>query len=210
MAHMSMSPERPGSQGSLVGVLVGEQEGESQCVGGWERGEGELVGGGVGRESLSVLVGRGRGEGESVLVGGDVGRESLCLLVGGGGAWGGRAQCVGRWAWKGRGSVFCVVVGTVHDIVTRGGRCLIPVFALGRAQELLLILGMYMAEACDALPTCQCGIDEYWAAHPELHDVPIYYASSLAQKCMAGKNVTSLWLLIVWLLSLPDLYWCHE
>ena len=29
----------------------------------------------------------------------------------------------------------------MHDIVTRGGRCLIPVFALGRAQELLLILG---------------------------------------------------------------------
>ena len=33
--------------------------------------------------------------------------------------------------------------GTVHDIVNRGGRCLIPVFALGRAQELLLILGNY-------------------------------------------------------------------
>ena len=32
-------------------------------------------------------------------------------------------------------------LATVHDIVTRGGRCLIPVFALGRAQELLLILG---------------------------------------------------------------------
>ena len=31
--------------------------------------------------------------------------------------------------------------GTIHDIVNRGGRCLIPVFALGRAQELLLILG---------------------------------------------------------------------
>jgi Cft2 family RNA processing exonuclease len=30
---------------------------------------------------------------------------------------------------------------TVRDIVTRGGKCLIPVFALGRAQELLLILG---------------------------------------------------------------------
>ncbi|XP_070566546.1 cleavage and polyadenylation specificity factor subunit 3-like isoform X2 [Ptychodera flava] len=57
--------------------------------------------------------------------------------------------------------------GTVHDIVNRGGRCLIPVFALGRAQELLLIL------------------DEYWANHPELHDVPIYYASSLAKKCMS-------------------------
>ncbi|ODM88437.1 Cleavage and polyadenylation specificity factor subunit 3 [Orchesella cincta] len=55
----------------------------------------------------------------------------------------------------------------VHDIVGRGGRCLIPVFALGRAQELLLIL------------------DEYWALHPELHDIPIYYASSLAKKCMS-------------------------
>lgn len=57
--------------------------------------------------------------------------------------------------------------GLVHDIVNRGGRCLIPVFALGRAQELLLIL------------------DEYWASHPELHDIPIYYASSLAKKCMS-------------------------
>ncbi len=32
--------------------------------------------------------------------------------------------------------------GLVHEIVNRGGRCLIPVFALGRAQELLLILGI--------------------------------------------------------------------
>ncbi|XP_045486762.1 cleavage and polyadenylation specificity factor 73 [Pieris rapae] len=55
----------------------------------------------------------------------------------------------------------------VSDIVMRGGRCLIPVFALGRAQELLLIL------------------DEYWSLHPELQDIPIYYASSLAKKCMA-------------------------
>ena len=30
---------------------------------------------------------------------------------------------------------------TIKDIVMRGGRCLVPVFALGRAQELLLILG---------------------------------------------------------------------
>lgn len=44
----------------------------------------------------------------------------------------------------------------VHDIVARGGRCLIPAFALGRAQELLLIL------------------DEYWDAHPELYDIPVY------------------------------------
>ncbi|KAI6121570.1 beta-lactamase-like protein, partial [Pisolithus sp. B1] len=39
--------------------------------------------------------------------------------------------------------------------------------ALVRTIELLLIL------------------DEYWTDHPELHDVPIYYASSLARKCMA-------------------------
>jgi cleavage and polyadenylation specificity factor subunit 3 len=54
----------------------------------------------------------------------------------------------------------------VHEIVKRGGRCLIPVFALGRAQELLLIL------------------DEYWETHSELQKIPIYYASSLAKKCM--------------------------
>eukprot|EP00842_Homolaphlyctis_polyrhiza_P005194 jgi/Hompol1/5676/HPOL_004648-RA len=55
----------------------------------------------------------------------------------------------------------------VHTIVKRGGRCLLPVFALGRAQELLLIL------------------DEYWQMHPDLHSVPIYYASSIAKKCMS-------------------------
>lgn len=33
--------------------------------------------------------------------------------------------------------------GLIHNIVKREGRCLIPVFALGRAQELLLILGNY-------------------------------------------------------------------
>ncbi|KAH9855161.1 mRNA 3'-end-processing protein YSH1 [Lenzites betulinus] len=55
----------------------------------------------------------------------------------------------------------------VHAIIRRGGHVLLPTFAVGRAQELLLIL------------------DEYWAKHPDLHNVPIYYASSLARKCMA-------------------------
>lgn len=55
----------------------------------------------------------------------------------------------------------------IHSIIRRGGRVLLPVFVLGRAQELLLLL------------------DEYWEAHPELHSVPIYYASSLARKCMS-------------------------
>jgi len=41
-----------------------------------------------------------------------------------------------------------------------------PVFALGRAQELLLIL------------------DEYWGRYPEFQKTPIYYASNLARKCM--------------------------
>ncbi|KAG6573603.1 Cleavage and polyadenylation specificity factor subunit 3-I, partial [Cucurbita argyrosperma subsp. sororia] len=54
----------------------------------------------------------------------------------------------------------------VHSTISQGGRVLIPAFALGRAQELLLIL------------------DEYWANHPELHNVPIYYASPLAKRCL--------------------------
>lgn len=55
----------------------------------------------------------------------------------------------------------------MQKIVQQGGRCLIPVFALGRAQELLLIL------------------DEFWSQNPDLQEIPIYYASSLAKKCMA-------------------------
>ncbi|KAF5351858.1 hypothetical protein D9756_007708 [Leucocoprinus leucothites] len=55
----------------------------------------------------------------------------------------------------------------VHSIIRRGGHVLLPTFALGRAQELLLIL------------------DEYWKKHADLHNVPIYYASGLAKKCMA-------------------------
>ncbi|KAE9591904.1 hypothetical protein Lal_00039064 [Lupinus albus] len=54
----------------------------------------------------------------------------------------------------------------IHSTVSQGGRVLIPAFALGRAQELLLIL------------------DEYWASHPELQNIPIYYASPLAKKCL--------------------------
>ncbi|XP_038989573.1 cleavage and polyadenylation specificity factor subunit 3-I-like isoform X1 [Phoenix dactylifera] len=55
----------------------------------------------------------------------------------------------------------------IHSTVSQGGRVLIPAFALGRAQELLLIL------------------DEYWSNHAELHNIPIYYASPLAKRCMA-------------------------
>ena len=59
-----------------------------------------------------------------------------------------------------------IFTGTVERVVTRGGRCLIPVFSLGRAQELLLIL------------------DEFWEANAKLQHVPIYYASKLASKAL--------------------------
>jgi len=55
---------------------------------------------------------------------------------------------------------------SITGIMNRGGRALLPVFALGRAQELLLIL------------------DEYWGRHKEFQKIPIYYASNLARKCM--------------------------
>ncbi|KAI1388214.1 beta-lactamase-like protein [Hypoxylon trugodes] len=55
---------------------------------------------------------------------------------------------------------------SITGILNRGGRVLMPVFALGRAQELLLIL------------------DEYWDKHTEFQKIPIYYASNLARKCM--------------------------
>lgn len=57
------------------------------------------------------------------------------------------------------------------SIVERGGKCLMPVFALGRAQELLLIL------------------NEHWAQHPEkLGKIPIYYQGNLAQRALSVFN----------------------
>ncbi|KOG97965.1 cleavage polyadenylation factor subunit YSH1 [Saccharomyces eubayanus] len=58
----------------------------------------------------------------------------------------------------------------IHSTVMRGGRVLLPVFALGRAQEIMLIL------------------DEYWSQHADelgSGQVPIFYASNLAKKCMS-------------------------
>lgn len=55
---------------------------------------------------------------------------------------------------------------SITGILNRGGRVLMPVFALGRAQELLLIL------------------DEYWEKHPELQKIPIYYIGNMARRCM--------------------------
>jgi cleavage and polyadenylation specificity factor subunit 3 len=54
----------------------------------------------------------------------------------------------------------------ITGILDRGGRALLPVFALGTAQELLLIL------------------EEYWSKHSKYQKHPIYYASNLARRCM--------------------------
>ncbi|GAB7341855.1 hypothetical protein MBLNU457_g0174t1 [Dothideomycetes sp. NU457] len=55
---------------------------------------------------------------------------------------------------------------SVTSVLNRGGRVLMPVFAIGRAQELLLIL------------------EDYWNRHPDYRKYPIYYASNLATRCM--------------------------
>ncbi|KAM0673989.1 endoribonuclease ysh1 [Gurleya vavrai] len=54
----------------------------------------------------------------------------------------------------------------IKEIVMRGGKVLLPVFALGRAQEILLIL------------------EEYWQRNKEIQHIPIFYASALAKKCI--------------------------
>lgn len=54
----------------------------------------------------------------------------------------------------------------VSNIDERGGRYSLPVFALGRAQELLLIL------------------EDHWDKNPHLKGIPIYYASALAERCV--------------------------
>jgi len=59
-----------------------------------------------------------------------------------------------------------LLMKSITSILNRGGRALLPVFALGRAQEILLIL------------------EEYWQKHSDFQKYPIYYASNLAKKCM--------------------------
>ena len=55
------------------------------------------------------------------------------------------------------------VLGTLR----RGGRVLLPIVALGRAQELLLIL------------------EDYWSRHPEVQHIPVYQASALARRSLS-------------------------
>ncbi|EIE25515.1 Metallo-hydrolase/oxidoreductase [Coccomyxa subellipsoidea C-169] len=57
-------------------------------------------------------------------------------------------------------------VNMIRAVVQRGGRCLLPVVALGRAQELMLIL------------------EDYWDRNADLRGVPIYQASGLARRAL--------------------------
>lgn len=60
-----------------------------------------------------------------------------------------------------------LLLDTIRTTVARGGRVIMPVVALGRAQELLLLL------------------DEYWESHKaQLGGVPIYQASSMMSKAL--------------------------
>jgi len=58
-------------------------------------------------------------------------------------------------------------IEAIDRITRRGGKCLIPVFSLGRAQELLLIL------------------EEHWSKTPEIQQIPIYHASRLATRSLS-------------------------
>lgn len=53
---------------------------------------------------------------------------------------------------------------------------------LGFCPELVFF---YLNSPGSNYTLCLLDPDEYWQNHPELHDIPIYYASSLARKCMA-------------------------
>lgn len=87
--------------------------------------------------------------------------------------------------------------GTIERVVTRGGRCLIPVFALGRAQvswivgvscrvSILVLLShvyiprLYIYHSQELLLI----LDEYWQENPHLQNIPIWYASKLASRAL--------------------------
>jgi integrator complex subunit 11 len=52
----------------------------------------------------------------------------------------------------------------VHECVIAGGKVLVPVFALGRAQELLIL------------------IESYWDRMQDLHRIPIYFSAGLTER----------------------------
>ena len=58
----------------------------------------------------------------------------------------------------------------VKDTVTSGGNALVPMFAIGRAQELMLIL------------------EEEWSRDERLKEIPIFYFGDMARKCLIAYD----------------------
>ncbi len=54
----------------------------------------------------------------------------------------------------------------LEEILGRGGSCLIPVFALGRAQELMLL------------------IEQMWKSNSKFGKIKVYFASELGKKAL--------------------------
>ena len=60
----------------------------------------------------------------------------------------------------------------IHSTISQGDRVLIPAYALGCAQGLLIL-------------------DEYWSNYPELHNIPIYCASPLQKgACLFTRHAS--------------------
>jgi len=98
----------------------------------------------------------------------------LRSVVKGGHCGGGDGKFMWMYFWAcvwARLRVFCsslfysVAFYSILQVVVKNhGCCLLPVFALGRAQELLLLL------------------DEHWQKSSHLQEVPVYYASGISAK----------------------------
>ncbi|ODV89895.1 hypothetical protein CANCADRAFT_97122 [Tortispora caseinolytica NRRL Y-17796] len=58
------------------------------------------------------------------------------------------------------------LMSIISSVIDRGGRVLLPTFALGRAQELLLV------------------VNDYWKSHKSIQNTPVYFASNLAKKAL--------------------------
>lgn len=73
---------------------------------------------------------------------------------------------------------------SVLRIVRRWGKCLMPVFALGRAQVTAVFFSTFY---CSATPTAQellLILEEYWEAHPDVQSIPIWYCSPMSSRGM--------------------------
>lgn len=80
------------------------------------------------------------------------------------------------------------LVETVRKVIERGGKMLIPAFALGRAQEIILILRRAMNK--NQLPVFDIYIDGMVRAINRIYRInPNYLKSKLARKIFCGNDI---------------------